>query len=177
MIVAGGVDRMTINLKLDLNEEQLRRIRAAHGRGGKATRNECRVWLNRTIAAGLIALPEPKVRGRKPGQEPQAVTRARAKAEERRAKAAAAPDEARCHHCRRPKADHGRMGYACPAPFRGTSFEEALTAVVADEYEPVDWEDAVLVARLPAGPPPALICGGPNLTLADALRLRKGGAQ
>ena len=156
---------MTINLKLDLNEDQLRRVRAAHGRGGKATRNECRVWLNRLIAAGIIALPEPKVRGRKPGEEPQAVTRARAKAAERRERAEAAPDEALCRHCRKPKADHGRMGFSCPAPFRGTTFEVALKAVISDRYEPIDlnalpqdddlqdvedeeaWSEAVLAER------------------------------
>lgn len=132
---------MTINLKLQFTEDQLRRVRAAHGRGGKATRNECRVWLNRIIAAGVQGLPEPKRRGRQPAPDyvPQAVTRAREKAAERRKAAEDAPDEAICHNCRRPKSDHGRMGFSCPAPYRGTSFEEALTAVVADEYEPMDW--------------------------------------
>lgn len=106
---------MTINLKLVLNEEQLRRVRATLGRGGKATRAECRVWLNRVLSEGLAGLPEPKVRRKPAPPEPKTSTAAL-----RRKAAEDAPDFALCERCGHRKEEHGRMGFACPPPHRST---------------------------------------------------------
>jgi hypothetical protein len=40
-------------------DEDLRTVRAAHGRKGKATRKECRMFVERAVRLALQAAPEP----------------------------------------------------------------------------------------------------------------------
>lgn len=53
---------MTVNHRFAFTEDELRTIRAAIGRGGKATRKECAVFINRAVKAALDAAPEPKAK-------------------------------------------------------------------------------------------------------------------
>lgn len=107
-------DTIVVNVKIGLTEHERRRIRTGYlGRSGLATRKEIRQWVNAIIRAGIDGLPEPKTR--KPVAAVAETTRVGP-----HALAQAAPDEAVCARCRRPKSDHGRMAFACPAGFRGT---------------------------------------------------------
>lgn len=63
---------MKVNIGLVLNDEQLRTIRAALGRGGVATRKECRYFVERAIEAALKAAPDPKPK-RRPVPKPVVV--------------------------------------------------------------------------------------------------------
>lgn len=121
---------MKINHSLELDENRLREIRASFGRGGRATRAEVRIWLNRIVTAAISDLPPAKVRAcntsrRKPSEEgvslryekdgtPVILT------------GPPAPD-AICARCRRPWLEHrlGRRAY-CPLSKGvrpGSSFE------------------------------------------------------
>lgn len=122
---------MRINVTIVLDEAQLRRVRAAHGRGGKATRAECRTWFQRVVLDAIAGAPEPKVRRKRetpappaaalgsdrkpalPGVEPTEVT-----------------DETRCRHCKRRRENHGRMMGTCPPGFGAKvgSFFEPVTS-------------------------------------------------
>lgn len=51
---------MVIRWMVNLSEDELRTIRAAVGRGGKATRNECRIFIDRAVRKALHDAPEPK---------------------------------------------------------------------------------------------------------------------
>lgn len=55
---------MKVNNAFMFDETQLRTVRAAIGRGGKATRKECRVFIDRAIRSALDAAPEPKAKRR-----------------------------------------------------------------------------------------------------------------
>ena len=55
---------MKVNIGLVLNDDQLRTIRAALGRGGVATRKECRYFVERAIEAAFKKAPEPKPKRR-----------------------------------------------------------------------------------------------------------------
>jgi len=49
-------------------------------------------------------------------------------------RASEAADDAICRHCRRPKHEHGKMGFSCPpgkAPSVGTTFEPIEEAASA----------------------------------------------
>ncbi len=66
---------MRVNAAFDFPEPQLRSIRAALGRGGVATRKDCRVFILRAVEAALKAAPTPKAARRKalPESEPHTV--------------------------------------------------------------------------------------------------------
>jgi hypothetical protein len=51
---------MKVRVAFSFEETQLRTIRAAIGRGGRATRNECVVFINRAVTKAIEAAPEPK---------------------------------------------------------------------------------------------------------------------
>jgi hypothetical protein len=53
---------MTVTLRLDLSETVLRSIRAADGRGGRATRKEARAFAEVAVRVAVDRLPPPKVR-------------------------------------------------------------------------------------------------------------------
>lgn len=53
---------MKVRAAFTFTPDQLGRIRAAHGRGGKATRKECVTFIDRAVHAALSAAPEPKRR-------------------------------------------------------------------------------------------------------------------
>lgn len=62
---------MKVRCAFSFTDEQLRTVRAAHGRGGKATRKECMTFVDRAVAAAFKAAPEPRpVRKRRPKPEP-----------------------------------------------------------------------------------------------------------
>jgi hypothetical protein len=51
---------MRVNHAFEFSDDTLRTIRAALGRGGAATRKECRVFIARAVEAALKAAPTPK---------------------------------------------------------------------------------------------------------------------
>lgn len=53
---------MTVKTRFNFTDEEVRTIRAAIGRGGKATRKECVVFIDRAVRTALAAAPEPKRR-------------------------------------------------------------------------------------------------------------------
>lgn len=53
---------MTVVVRFELSEAQLRTVRAAYGRGGVATRKESSLFINRAVAEALDKAPEPKVK-------------------------------------------------------------------------------------------------------------------
>jgi len=53
---------MRVVVKFEFSEATLRAIRAAYGRGGVATRKESSLFVNRAVAAAILAAPEPKVK-------------------------------------------------------------------------------------------------------------------
>ena len=103
---------MRANVAVELSETDRRRIRAALGRGGMATRREFRIFADRAIRDAIAATPEPRP------------TR-RAKAPAPATPIALESDDARCSTCERPKVEHGRMGRTCPprpGKLKGTRF-------------------------------------------------------
>lgn len=67
---------MKVNAAFTFSDDQLRSIRAAHGRGGAATRKECRIFIARAVEAALHAAPEAKPKRRpvpKPAPPPKPV--------------------------------------------------------------------------------------------------------
>lgn len=50
---------MRVRAVFDFSETQLRTIRASYKRGGKATRKESSIFINRAVSAALDAAPEP----------------------------------------------------------------------------------------------------------------------
>lgn len=124
---------MRINLTLVLDEDQVRRVRALTGRGGKATRAEVRIWLQRVALDALAHAPEPKRR-----RAAAAVTTAPAPTppaslpgvDDDDAPETPAPvtDETKCRHCKRRRENHGKMSGTCPPGFGariGSRFEPA----------------------------------------------------
>lgn len=84
---------MKVIAHFNFSNEQLRTVRAAHGRGGKATRKECLTFLDRALAAALKAAPDPRpVRKRLPKPEPKPAP-APVTPDEERAAAIAARDK------------------------------------------------------------------------------------
>jgi hypothetical protein len=53
-----------VNTSFVFTDEQLRTIRAALGRGGAATRKECRYFIDKAVAAAFDKAPEPKPKRR-----------------------------------------------------------------------------------------------------------------
>lgn len=51
---------MKVRYAASFDELDLRTVRAAIGRGGKATRKECVVFIDRAVRAALKAAPDPK---------------------------------------------------------------------------------------------------------------------
>lgn len=51
---------MKVRSLFTFDEAQLRSIRAAQGRGGRATRAECQVFINRAVSKAIDAAPETK---------------------------------------------------------------------------------------------------------------------
>jgi molybdenum cofactor biosynthesis enzyme MoaA len=102
---------MKVPVKLDLTEDQLRRIRAAYGRGGVATRAEVRTWLDRVVQTALKAAPEPKRRRAVP--PPERKTLAAAAIVGDRWEAVPVTDETVCRHCKRQRQSHGKMLLTC----------------------------------------------------------------
>jgi hypothetical protein len=51
---------MRVRVVFDFSETQLRTIRASYKRGGKATRKESAIFINRAVATALDAAPEPR---------------------------------------------------------------------------------------------------------------------
>lgn len=115
-------DTIVVNVKIGLTEHERRRIRTGYlGRGGVATRKEIRQWADAIIRAGIDGLPAPTVRRRDSAQRSAAdLDQAERAKKDRFAIAKAAGDDALCARCQRPKSDHGRMAFACPAGFSGT---------------------------------------------------------
>jgi hypothetical protein len=92
-----------VHLSLELDDERLRRIRAALGRGGPATRKEVRAWAQRLLDDGLARAPEPKRRRVRP--EPVATLEPEPDI--------AVTDDTRCRHCQRRRESHGKMSATC----------------------------------------------------------------
>jgi hypothetical protein len=95
---------MKVNISLELDDERLRRIRAALGRGGTATRSEVRVWVDRLVQGGLRAAPEPK-RRRVAAPKPEPTPEPEPDVE--------VTDETPCRHCQRQRQSHGKMMGTC----------------------------------------------------------------
>lgn len=53
---------MVTAVRFDFNEDVLRSIRAGHGRGGKASRKEVKMFVEVAVHAALKNLPPPKRR-------------------------------------------------------------------------------------------------------------------
>lgn len=51
---------MKVRTAFTLSDDDLRSIRAAHGRGGKATRKECLTFIDRAVRDAIQAAPTPK---------------------------------------------------------------------------------------------------------------------
>jgi pyruvate/2-oxoglutarate dehydrogenase complex dihydrolipoamide acyltransferase (E2) component len=105
---------MKIVLTLTMDEPQLRRVRTATGRGGKATRADVRIWASRVLQEALQEAPTPKLRrpkGNPPAPAPEAPTAPLAAPQPPRAEVT---DETRCRHCRRRRENHGLMSQTCP---------------------------------------------------------------
>jgi hypothetical protein len=98
---------MKVHCALEMTDTDRRRVRAAIGRGGVATRKEIRIFAERAIRRALETGPEPKTRQR---PAPAASTPKAMALEQLRA----LPDDTMCARCGRTKADHGRMGFSCP---------------------------------------------------------------
>jgi hypothetical protein len=110
---------MRVNVTIVLDDEQLRRVRATTGRGGRATRAECRVWLQRVMQVALAHAPEPKRRRVKVAAAPAAPKVVDSAREPALPEVEQAPvtDETRCQHCKRRRENHGRMSQTCPPGF------------------------------------------------------------
>jgi hypothetical protein len=108
---------MRINVTIVLDEEQLRRVRATTGRGGRATREECRVWLQRVMQVALVHAPEPKRRRVKVAPAVPAVVDSAREPALPEVEQAPVTDETRCRHCKRRRENHGRMSQTCPPGF------------------------------------------------------------
>lgn len=97
---------MRLNVTLVLSDDERRRVRAALGRGGVATRADCRIWLQRLVADTLQAGPAPKVR-RKAAPKPEP-----AKPEPARDQLPLTDDSV-CLNCGRTYDRHGKMSQTC----------------------------------------------------------------
>lgn len=51
---------MKVRAAFTFDDLALRTVRAAHGRGGKATRKECIVFIDRAVSEALKRAPDPK---------------------------------------------------------------------------------------------------------------------
>ena len=63
---------MKVRTAFDFSDDQLRAIRAAHGRGGVATRKESVGFILRAVEAALKAAPTPKPKRRPVPPAPKA---------------------------------------------------------------------------------------------------------
>jgi hypothetical protein len=61
---------MKVRVSFDFSEHQLRTIRASYRRGGRATRQETSIFINRAIAKALDAAPEPAPLRKRPPKPP-----------------------------------------------------------------------------------------------------------
>lgn len=117
---------MKVSLSIEVPDHIRAGIRAHFNRGGKATRNEVRVWINQAIAAAGRALPAPKVRAKRVAGG--TLIGPFVPSHVRRAQIEALPDEAVCARCGKTKERHGRMGFTCPPASglaNGGTFQEA----------------------------------------------------
>lgn len=60
---------MQIRTKFTLDETDLRTIRASIGRGGKASRKECVVFIDRAVRTAIEKAPAPKAKRARPDAE------------------------------------------------------------------------------------------------------------
>jgi hypothetical protein len=67
---------MTVIVRFSFGEDALRTVRAAIGRGGKATRKECQVFIDRAVRKALEHAPEPKRQQPKRAKGPNPTLRA-----------------------------------------------------------------------------------------------------
>jgi hypothetical protein len=64
---------MKVRVVFELDDGALRTIRASYKRGGKATRKESVLFINRAVATAMAAAPDPApVRKRRPKPAPAA---------------------------------------------------------------------------------------------------------
>ena len=92
---------MKVNLTpLVLSEGQLRQVRVALGRGGKATRKDVRYWAERLLSESIRNLPDAKPARKKRVEPPAPIT--------------PGSTTDRCSICRYPRDEHGKMGGTCP---------------------------------------------------------------
>jgi hypothetical protein len=100
---------VTTNLRLVLNDDQLRRIRAgAYKRGGPATRKEVQMWVTLLVGRALQQAPDPITRRKRPP-----TTAPLADAETGQPVVAEVTDETVCRHCGRARERHGKMLQTC----------------------------------------------------------------
>jgi hypothetical protein len=109
---------VNVNIKVTIDERDRRRVRAAVGRGGLATRAEVKVFALSAYRQSLSSAPEPKPKRGTPKVDPVSTGGSRFAA------ALVADADATCKHCGKAKARHGKMGFACLG-VKGTMFEEA----------------------------------------------------
>ena len=102
---------MTVTIRMDVDDERRRRIRAAMGRGGMATRAEVKAWVDQRVELGVLELPAPKRRGR---AAPAAPATEPSRFASRFEAAKAASELVVCRHCGTKKLRHGKMGFTCP---------------------------------------------------------------
>jgi hypothetical protein len=95
-----------VALTIVLDDEQRRRVRATMGRGGKATRAEVRIWMQRVLQVALKTAPEPR-RRRSPAPKTAPLPLPGDVAE------VEVTDETVCRHCGRPRERHGKMMLTC----------------------------------------------------------------
>lgn len=107
---------MKVNFSLVLDDDALRRVRAAQGRGGKATRSDVRMWLQRLADAGLRHAPEPKVRRKASPAAQEAAGATKSPVAEAQD---VSTDETLCGRCGWTRGQHHALARHCPPPKAG----------------------------------------------------------
>jgi hypothetical protein len=120
-------------MTLVMDDEQRRRVRASMGRGGKATRAEVRVWMQRVLGVALKNTPEPRRRRPNVRTAPLPLEHQRHLAScvqidgrwfcaadcrhhvvvDVEAERAEVTDETTCKNCGRARERHGKMMLTC----------------------------------------------------------------
>lgn len=90
---------MKTNVSIRMTDDDRARVRAALGRGGLATREEIRIFVDRAIVRALAQTPEPKRRRPKPAPAPTA---------------APMDPSTPCATCGKTLADHYSISKTCP---------------------------------------------------------------